>query len=269
MSCSENEADAPATFRVDSVSVQTEPNQGTTSHNIKDLWMFLEGEDLGVFPIPAEIPVIPPDGSTNGILQFSPGVRNNGINSAPIIYPFYESFILDKDISKGNIEDVDLVFEYGNAVKFALVADFETGNDFGYDADEDGVIEIIASSVEAFEGTKSGMISLNADTDFVEVGSTVTFDMLPSNGSPIFMEMDYKTDVDLNVGLIGFFGTTPIKNYNLVLNPTEEWNKVYVDFTFDIQDSQLDSYKILLGAAIEEGGDPANVFFDNIKLVHF
>jgi len=268
-SCAENEADAPAMFNVNSVSVETQDFQGSTSHNIKDLWMFLDGVDLGVFQLPANIPVIDEENVSTGILQFSPGVRNNGINKSPIIYPFYDSFILEKDITKGNVEEIDLVFNYGSAVKFALVSDFESGNDFGYDADEDGNLGIVASSTDVFEGSKSGLIALDEDNLFTEIGTSLSFENLPSNGSPVFMELDYKNDVDLNVGLIGFLGNTPIKNYNLVLNPSEEWNKVYVDFSFVIQESQLDSYKILLGAGIDAGGEPANVFIDNVKLVHF
>lgn len=269
VACTEDASDAPPLFKVDEVSLRTNTQEGTDDHNIRDLWMFLDGVDLGVFTLPTEIPVIPVDGQTNGVVQFSPGVRNNGINSSPIIYPFYQSVFREEALENGTCQIVDLEFQYDPTTQFAYIQDFELENGLAMDQDGDGEIGITLSTEQVFEGARSAHIALNDETPFTEVASLQTFENLPLNGSPVFMEINYKNDVELNIGLIGFFGNQPITNISHVLNPSEEWNKVYIDFTFILLDSQLDAYKLFFGAAIDQSGQNADVFIDNIKLVHF
>ena len=265
-SCSDNTSDVPAIFNINEIGFNTSTGEGSDSHKIKDVWVFQGGKDIGVFPLPAMIPILEEE---PGAVQISPGVRNNGINKTPIIYPFYDTKLLELDLTKGRVEELDLNFEYRENTQFAFIEDFESNNLFSFDQDGDEATSMTVTGDEVFEGIKSGYIKLEGEADFCEVATGLNFSNLQENGQPVFLELDYKNSVELNIGLIGFLGNAPAASYIVTLKEQEDWNKIYIDLTFAIIDSGLDSYKVLFGAALPSDQESGDVYFDNIKLVHF
>ena len=91
----------------------------------------------------------------------------------------------------------------------------------------------------------------------------------------IFLEVNYKTDVNLLFGLIGVepgVGTFP--NYEFGLVPKDEWNKVYFELTDQVILSDFENYQIGLQAAIPFSNgdftlDTARIHLDNLKLITF
>ena len=53
----------------------------------------------------------------------------------------------------------------------------------------------------------------------------------PRDGSPIFIEIDYRGDIDLDVGLIGVDGNELFKDYFVSLRSENRWKKSYVNLT--------------------------------------
>lgn len=269
LSCEDSPDDIPFRFDIQSVDLVTTSEEGTSDHNIKDVWIFNEGIDEGVFELPSQVPILPRTDAETHVIQISPGVRNNGINSAPIIYPFYETQFLERPLTKNEVEVLDLEFKYREDAKIVFNETFEFGNNFTFDEDENPASFMGVSTTEVFEGGNSGHISLRDTVDIAEVGTALTFTEWPSNGSPIFMELNFKTDTELVIGLAGELGISSVKNYFFVLNPTDEWKKVYVDLTFQVLDSDLSSYKLLLSAGLQEGQTEADIYVDNVKILHF
>lgn len=269
LSCEDAPDDIPFRFDIQSVDLVATSEEGTADHNIKDVWVFNEGVDVGVFELPSEVPLLPLEGEELSDIQISPGVRNNGIASAPFIYPFYTTKFFERPLTKGEVEVLDLEFAYRPDAKIVFNEGFEFGNNFGFEEDDDPNSFMDITTTEVFEGDRSGYIRLQDTVNYIEVGTSTTFTEWPQNGSPIFMELNFKTDVELVIGLAGQLGNGNVKSYFLVLNPTEEWKKVYVDLTFQVFDSQLPSYKILLSAGLPEGQSEADIFVDNVKILHF
>ena len=114
--------------------------------------------------------------------------------------------------------------------------------------------------------------------EIAEVTSIPTFIDLPtSGGSPVYLELDYRTNVELEVGLIGFDVNTGTQatNYKVILCPITNWNKVYISFQEDLELSQLDSYQLAFRTSTNDTGcggvsiDTPETLFDNIKLIRF
>ena len=269
LSCEDSPDDIPFRFDIQSVDLVTTSEEGTSDHRIKDVWVFNEGIDEGVFELPSQIPLLPRNDSETSVIQISPGVRNNGINGAPIIYPFYTSFFFERPLTRGEVEVLDLEFKYRDDTKIVLNETFEFGNNFTFDEDGDPASFMGVTTEEVFEGQNAGHIQLRDSVDIAEVGTALTFTEWPTNGSPIFMELNFKTDIELVVGLAGELGSGSVKNYFFVLNPTEEWKKVYVDLTFIVLDSGLASYKVLFSAGLTEDQTEADIYIDNVKILHF
>jgi hypothetical protein len=269
LSCEDSPEDIPFRFDIQSVDLVTTSEEGTSDHNIKDVWVFNQGIDEGVFELPSQIPLLPREDVQNNVIQISPGVRNNGINSAPIIYPFYTTHFFERPLTRNEVEVLNLVFEYREDAKIVFNETFEFGNNFTFDEDGDPASFMGVSDSEVFEGERSGHISLKDSVDIAEVGTAITFTEWPSNGSPIFMEVNFKADIELVVGLTGTLGNGSVKNYFFVLNPTDEWKKVYIDLTFQVIDSGLASYKVLFSAGLQESQSEGDIYIDNVKIIHF
>ena len=87
-------------------------------------------------------------------------------------------------------------------------------------------------------------------------------------GSRVFLELDYKNDIELQIGLITIEENLEFKNYKLVLKPQEDWNKVYVDFSNELLSSNLNKYRVVFGVVNPTDEDKV-VYLDNVKLLHF
>lgn len=69
------------------------PIYGTASDKITDAWVYVDGAFWGIYELPAYIPYFGTD-STRIIIR--PGIKQNGISSKRVYYPFYESYHLCK-----------------------------------------------------------------------------------------------------------------------------------------------------------------------------
>ena len=79
----------PAYLKIERFEFSTTPAQGTASEQITDVWVFVNDLSLGIYELPATIPSL--DVGNQNITIF-PVIRENGVRSTPIIYPFYNRF---------------------------------------------------------------------------------------------------------------------------------------------------------------------------------
>ncbi|HEY0262319.1 MAG TPA: hypothetical protein VGB95_04790, partial [Chitinophagales bacterium] len=85
--CSMPNNGIPVYIQIDSMSVQTnQSTQGSASSKITDAWLYVNGEQIGVFELPAKIPVLK---SGDLRVSISAGIKDNGIANTRAAYPFY------------------------------------------------------------------------------------------------------------------------------------------------------------------------------------
>ena len=261
----ENFDEIPMFIEVQSVDLITNTAQGSSSHNILDIWPNADGQSLGVFEIPISFPVLDTDDQTNMI--YFAGIRRVGFTEDHTIYPFYERVTIDRPfVPDSRIVD-NLSFRYRDDVNFRLVEDFELSHVFTKDVDEDMETNVEVSGTGCEEGN-CGLIRLTEEHPEFAAATNIEFSNIPTNGTPVYIEMDYKTDINLTIGLQALVNGTEFEQYFLSLTPNESWNKVYIDLSEILQDSDLDSYRILFGA-LYQGTTEAEIRIDNIKLLHF
>jgi hypothetical protein len=92
---------------------------------------------------------------------------------------------------------------------------------------------------------------------------------LPTTGTSVFLEMNYKSNNSFTVGLIVNGSVTSQKSV-LVINPSETWNKIYINLTPSVSASSgATSFKVFLSAMKNTNVPKAEIYFDNFKLLHF
>lgn len=252
--------------------------QGSNDHKITDVWVFAGGQNIGVYSLPATLPVLldqDPD------IQLFPGIKKNGISASPVIYPFYDRFRYTGDLRAAQVDTLFPVTTYIPEATFSLIDRFDVSHTFKFDLDGNlnTRIEITNNVDEVFEGGGSGRIVLDTVNTIIEVGSQSTFSDLPTNGQPIYVELNYRSDVELAISLVGFDQAgTSFPGSVLFLNPKATWNKVYFDVTDSVlyfSDAATQGFRILLAARMPANSDgiftltKARIYIDNLKLVHF
>ena len=110
-------------LKIDEADLDVEFNQGSPTNAIVDSWVFVDGNSLGVFEMPIEVPVLDLDENGVSEIVIFAGVRNNGIKSDAIIYPFYERLNFEFDFEELAKKELDLTFEYDENTIFEVIED--------------------------------------------------------------------------------------------------------------------------------------------------
>ena len=271
-SCSlfDNEDPIPGFLILDNPTLTAGPNQGANTHKITDAWVFDGGNFLGIFPMPARVPVIL-DGTEKSFTIFA-GIRNNGVAENSLRYPFYQPVIYNANLAEREEREVELNFQYIENAVFDFIEEFEGNHIFIEDPNtSDGAgTEIVVQSDVVLSGFSSGQIIFDTDTSSFERTTLVTYDRENNAGSSTFLEIDYKCDIPFLAGWITYRNNFIERDYNVLVAPSEEWNKIYIDVSTPIAAIEIDRYTVALASAITEGNPiPSNIFIDNVKLVHF
>src|SRR5689334_1436858 len=127
LSCKEDIT--PVWLEIPSIELATDDaTEGSNSHAISDAWVYMDGTALGVFELPAKIPVLA-EGQHEFVI-FA-GVKNYGMSSQRIKYPFYERYEISLSLVKGETITLNPVVTYKSNLTFEMIEDFEdTGIDF-------------------------------------------------------------------------------------------------------------------------------------------
>ncbi len=121
---------------------------------------------------------------------------------------------------------------------------------------------------EAFEGHSLKM-ALGPDETIFECKTGVAYD-LPSGGAPVIMEFTYRSNHSCVVGLFSRDQTGTFQVPIIVLNPSEDWNRIYVNLTDIISsNSGFIDHQPFFGFIKDESHvGEAFVVVDNIRLLH-
>ena len=233
----------------------------TVSENITNTWLYVDGTPLGVFNRTATVPVI---GEGQKSIVCLPGVMENGVAAYRVIYPFYRADTVAATLTPNGDVTVNPRYRYFSGVEIPMNEDFEIGSLFEPTVNSTALLDTVSGS-NGFQGS-SGKITL-ADTSAVFEYRTIDSYPLSADDGSIYLEMNYKTDATIQVGLFQESSGSTYFGWNL--NPKDQWNKVYFNLMDAVTSSGGGNYKIVLRAEKPAGVSVANVFLDNVKLVHF
>ncbi|MDD5506977.1 MAG: hypothetical protein PHD25_01430 [Bacteroidales bacterium] len=274
-SCERNDEHLiPCNIRVDDVELVSNPSiqhlEGSLSHQITDVWIYVEDaskqEFIGVYELPVTFPVLKEGVFT---LRIKPGIKINGIAETRGEYPFYDSYDVQFDFIRDTVLDAHPRFMYADFCEFVWSEDFEDAVvSMKKSSRSDTSVMITASDGEVFEGEYSGKISLDAERFFFESFSSETFD-LPGQGTEVFLEMNFMTNTEVTVGLMVNFLTESTLAPVVILNETNEWKKIYVSLKNVVSTyTTAISFNVFLAATKPGDMLESRILIDNLKLIH-
>jgi len=270
----ESDQTIPSYLKIDSIFLNTYyPNEGSASQEITDAWVYVDDQLLGVFELPALFPVL---SNGNHRLEIRPGIKLNGISSTRVPYPFYQPIIFENfNFVPDSVMDIGAVSTtYYENLMFAWDEDFEEPSiSIIKSESSDTTIKRTSpeNSHEAFlteNSSYSGKIVLTDANPMFWGYSFAAFD-LPNNQSPVALEVNFKTNNSMVVGVLTSLPGDYKWDDLVYLNHSDEWNKIYINIgpTTSRYPNAID-YKIYFRAEKEPDLDTATILLDNIKLIY-
>src|SRR5688500_13907587 len=97
-----NPEEIPSYLYIDKINLQTLAGEGTSKQDITDAWVYVQGQAIGVFELPARIPVL---AEGNPEVWVYAGIKKDGISSTRVKYPFFKPFITSSvNLVRGNVD---------------------------------------------------------------------------------------------------------------------------------------------------------------------
>jgi len=262
-SCDKNEniQEIPSYISVSEINLVTNSNQGSNTHKITDIWLYVNDQFAGAYELPSTIPLLHKD--TNNIKIFA-GIKDNGISSTRVRYHFYKSFEKNVFLVEDSIVNIQPSFRYtDNAiVEFENFEGVGTNIDTTLNSEVDFEIKTENENNFAYAHISGDYLKFEAATD--------DFENLPQQGSPVYLEVDYQSN---HTALIGAYINNPtsVINRDLVwISPKEEdWNKIYINMTKTVSEALgNNSIKFYINVFRTDTTKEAWIKFDNLKIIY-
>ena len=255
----------PSFLRIDSISMATGNGEGNPDHNIVDAWVYENEKLLGIFELPAVIPILV-DGEAN--IRIRGGIKLNGQVGTRIPYLFTEDYLGTISLFPDSVVNINPTLNYQNWVTFDWLEDFDNVGLSLITSDvSDADIERI-NGIEAFDG-KTLKLALAEDEIIFECKSGVTYE-LPGSGTPVLLEFTYRSNHSCVVGLFSRDQGGTFQVPIIVLSASEDWNRIYVNLT-DVISSNSDfiNHQPFFGFVRDEDHvGEAYFYIDNIRMLH-
>ncbi len=259
--------DIPSYLHIDSISLNVVNTalQGSSSSDITDAWVYMDGTLLGAFELPCNIPILAA-GSHNFMIRG--GVKMNGLSSTRAIYPSWKGWEGAINLTRGQKFTLNPELIYYPNVDFSntWMENFDlAGTSIIPESSAPGMI--VKDSVPfAFEGPHSGYVHLNnIDTTYFVGASSQGYSMPPAHDT--WLEFDYWADAPFTVGIEQELNPS-YKVAWLTVEASSSWKKIYVRLTDVLAASyQNVNYKIYFSVQNPASQAQSHLYLDNIKLL--
>ncbi len=250
------EEEIPSYIHIDTVTLK----EGYT-HNITDVWVYVDDQLQGEYELPVTFPLLY---SGTHKISIHAGVKLNGIAATRVSYPFYKAYIQNINLNKDSVISLAPEVEYYAGTTFAWVEDFENSvTSIDTTAKSDVPLDRVFDN-----GNYVGKASFNESGGIFECKSSESFEL--PRGTGVILELDYKTDIELVVGLFANEYSSSIQEQIITLNKKTTWNKIYINLTEAISNhpGAID-YNIFIGAVKDADNDTVSeIYLDNIKIIY-
>ncbi len=285
-SCSKDwEAQKPVYLSVPEILLNTDyVSEGTSNSKVTTVWIYANGDAVGVFELPCVVPAILSEGD-NEITMYA-GINLNGIAASRAIYEGFEALKFTLNYTPSGkaesdtilIDSANRVTSYTNRVTVNLVETFDgAGLNFEKTSKSDTNLRktnlsdpdnYVNPQNPAESNGRAGILYTTKSKDLAEVVSVKAL-QLPGGGANVYLEMNYKCNVPFIVGVFADVAGSTIQQPTLYITPKSEWNKIYVNLVSEVSSqTNATGYKIYFRADHDDDLDTGKVFLDNLKLVY-
>ena len=278
LSCDQEKEAIPSYLHISKFTLSSNPlTQGLNTSDIISAKVYVNGAEIGTFELPATFPVI---ASGKAEIIVFPNIKENGSSNSQKYFKPYESFTQTVNLEAGKIDSLKPSITYRSNANFRWMEDFEDQAisivKSGANNTNDSFYTIPTSTPgvdQPFTGSNyCGFINVTSDSFVVFERSTLsTFNDIPFLGTDVYVELDIKSEINVQVGVYSYNGADYDQAPVLVINPTGgKWKKIYVNLKPQIGDLTSGTPLRLFFGFYKEDNDKTDykVYLDNLKLVY-
>ena len=263
VACKKESGPVPTYIHIDSFGFSGRaslPAGIATTHQITAVWVYYNNNPVGVFDLPATIPII--TSGTSGQVALRPGVANVGLNNFMTPYPFYTADTFTLTTQPGKVVAHTPVCGFASAAQFQLISNFDTTMSTGFKA-VDGTVGV------GVNADQNGVITLSMPVDtLAEDSSRQQFSI--NYNKDAFIEFDYKNTIPFAVGLRANLANLVYFKYYLGgVYASDKWQKFYLSVRDFAAQYKGDKYNFYIKASLPDGTNSGTILLDNIQLVYF
>lgn len=268
-SCKEKDVEIPSYIFINDIDLQiTDVNQGSSRSSISDAYVFLNEKLVGIYDLPATVPILTEGKVT---IKVGGGIKQNGVYTSRLEYPFYTRYETEVDLVRGEFDTIHPILQYTSATKFStFFEDFTNSITFENGKNTDDSLAFITDPTIILEGPCGG-ITLEGDSKKRFEFYTPSISNIPRyNTSPVYMELDFKGNIFVNVG--AYFNQKLDNEISFVLPPKEEWTKVYLNLTdiLGVHGGASDfNFLFAYSKTTTSFTGTAEFYIDNVKIIHY
>jgi hypothetical protein len=260
---------APAFIEINAFNLKlSDPTtQGTESNKIEYVWVFIDDNTQGAYQLPVKFPVLNVGKKS---IKLSAGVRLNGLTALPAIYPFYTSYTLDTILVPENTLTLQPKISYQNGINLVYNETFESGMALEPLSGSVSNFQRTTQPAYVFEGNFGAFVEIDANNIGTKMQATIPQNIkFPGGGRNVFAELNYKNNVAFTVGVIGIVSGENVERPTVTVNPSSEWNKIYINLTYQTSELNAASRHIIYITALHDGTSAKNfVAIDNFKIIY-
>ena len=258
--------ETPSFIYIEDFTITSTSGQGSHSSKITDAWVWIGGENQGVYPLPAHIPILHSGRQT---IFVEAGIKINGISASRESYPFYTTHEEEIDLIPNETDTIKPNISYiideipfienfeGIGLKLSILSD----------SINHSIDKIFTDTLESQMGNYFGKIAI--DGDAYEVFECGTPDLNLPTDKPVYLEMDYKCNNTMLVGLYANNNSQSEKTAIIYLNDRTQWNKIYIFLSEYLASyNNSTSYKLFFGMIRDTSQTQSEMYLDNIKILY-
>jgi hypothetical protein len=271
--CKDTPEQIPAYLQLKPFTVQANPG-GTAWQNITEGWLYINGEFLGVYPLPGTAAVLA-EGATE--IWLYPGIKENGVSSTPNIYDFLDFYATTVNLKQGEDVSIQPATQYKSQITFAWPVVRTTLDDNSVlvfeNRDSDPAINLELVTTDAYSGRS---LRMRVDTGHQRMDVATEAVTLPtSGGQQVWLEMHHKNDQPFDMAMLSGSGSSEEVTTIGTVAATASWTKIYINLTDFVVQNGADKQRLYFRVSLPRDNNgkvtqnSGTVMLDNIRIVHF
>lgn len=260
------------TFNADhDLNYDNEQLEGLMQHNFTHVNVYVNNKNLGCWQLPCKVPVLDISDVDSSTVVLLPCFRRTGMSATIQGYPFFNVLRQKVLLKRGetyHVSDNPPVYKYSRFAHFPFYETFANSSSF---TPTDSVYAHTFSPT-VLEGRTVGEIVLNRGEHF-DISSVDI--PVPIYNYYVFLEITYKTEGDINIGLKMSTSQYPQTVYPMggVYSSEGEWKTIYFDISsvllgYHYTGSAGSLINLVLDGLGKEELDKTRFYIDNIKVIY-
>ncbi len=282
----ENEQEIPAYIKVTELKLVENPafnyeqQEGFLTSEITDVWVVVDGKNLGTYSLPKDnsgicIPILAKGKHT---IDLEPGVKYNGMAATRDYYRFYTYYTQEVDLKPGEIYDMGVkevmynekmsdiefyyLFENGLSPFESIVADT---------SDKKEYFSVISNDSVKYGNNCLAMYSSSPKDNYKILSKD---SVVCSNTNAMLLEIDYHSNIPFEVGIYGKISPSSsryayVSAMRLRNNENLGWRKMYIILGRVWSQISNQNFKIYFQPFNTQNIPNGYIHIDNIKVIHF